>query len=380
MRPCPIIQARAFATLGVISGGDRRIVTIPLLSRVLVVLKATLQKPTGERLKIHGILETAILLCVTRMLPVLDLTTLVVRQLFWLGCSLLVINQDGVFKASVRLIEELLKALDASGTFDLNPLSSFFMGCRGRLESSLKKLDEITSINFRHSFDFALVAHLVKGVRQQTTKPLAVSFVSSILSIAAKSEAPDALLGYLALLLVDPERFDSDQVAPWAKGKDLSDVLWTKMVCSDLKHGALLFALLSTLVRSSVNEREKALLYKTLAAGLRALPQAAPVVAGRIFPLLNQIIQRSQSAEMTNHVLAIVEALPVLVMEPASFSEFKQGTLPEATLESTGFGAIFQADRALVETDVLDRPSVIVRKVIAHMIEVMLQDESDLTF
>ena len=71
---------------------------------------------------------------------------------------------------------------------------------QGPLEPMLQKLDQLTGLNFEHSFSFAVAGHLLKGMRNPSTKTATVRLLSTFVDVC-KENSPSNLLGYLAALL-----------------------------------------------------------------------------------------------------------------------------------------------------------------------------------
>lgn len=110
--------------------------------------------------------------------------------MFWLAFVLLEIDEPSLFAVAIGFLEVVLKSLDAHDCFaglnssapSLSPLPflfppsvdfaipkdgiiSYCMAAREEcgLEEALSKADQVTGINFKTSFSFAIAGHLLKA-------------------------------------------------------------------------------------------------------------------------------------------------------------------------------------------------------------------------
>jgi hypothetical protein len=115
-----------------------------------------------------------------------------------------------LFHASVVLLESILKVLDDNGCLKGQGLATYCMEARdSTLEPHLAKLDQLTGISFKQQFSFAVAGHLLKGVRNATTKTTTTRVMSTLIDVCREQVGAN-MLGYLAALL--PHRGDDMHV------------------------------------------------------------------------------------------------------------------------------------------------------------------------
>ena len=68
------------------------------------------------------------------------------------------------------------------------------------MDSYLNKLDDLSGLNFKYDFSFAMAGHLLKGLRTSATKAATTRLLTDIIDFHCESN-PAQILGYLAALM-----------------------------------------------------------------------------------------------------------------------------------------------------------------------------------
>ncbi|CAH8516650.1 unnamed protein product [Schistosoma bovis] len=130
----------------------------------------------------------AIIICLTRLLPLLPSDSETHQPLFWIALGILQLDEVSLYAAGLALLEQNLLTLDQNGTFERDSLSSIMMRCREQFILQYKQMDHAVGLSFRDSFHFALVGHLLKGFRHPDVKTVArtIRVLNLLLGITAK--------------------------------------------------------------------------------------------------------------------------------------------------------------------------------------------------
>ncbi|XP_071038330.1 neurofibromin isoform X2 [Parasteatoda tepidariorum] len=195
----PALQPRALIVFGCISKTVRDL-DLKQLLRILVRALESFQDLQ---------LIEAIIMCLTRLHPLLRPESPIHRALFWVSISVLQLDDMALYAAGLALLEQNLHTLDSQGLFESNTLEFIMMSSREPLEWHFKQLDHSVGLSFKTNFHFALVGHLIKGFRHPT--PTTVSrttrVLNTILGIVAKPHKRDKFqvtpesVAYLAALV-----------------------------------------------------------------------------------------------------------------------------------------------------------------------------------
>ncbi|XP_073824819.1 neurofibromin 1 isoform X6 [Musca autumnalis] len=185
----PALQPRALIVFGCIS----KSVTDQEVKQLLRILVKAVESFTDITL------IEAIVMCLTRIQPLLRPESPIHRNLFWVAISVLQLDEGNLYGAGLALLEQNLHTLKSQGCFDNANIAEVMMGTREKLEWHFKQLDHAVGLSFRSNFHFALAGHLIKGFRHPT--PTTVSRTSRILTM---------LLGIIA----KPCRRDKFEVTP----------------------------------------------------------------------------------------------------------------------------------------------------------------------
>ena len=111
----------------------------------------------------------AIVMCLTRLLPLLPSNSPIHKFMFWISISILQLEDASLYVAGLALLEQNLHTLESHGTLDMQPFDKIMMEAREPLEWQFKQLDQAVGLSFKSKFHFALVGHLIKGFRHQNT-------------------------------------------------------------------------------------------------------------------------------------------------------------------------------------------------------------------
>eukprot|EP01088_Endostelium_zonatum_P001229 TRINITY_DN1152_c0_g1_i2.p1 TRINITY_DN1152_c0_g1~~TRINITY_DN1152_c0_g1_i2.p1 ORF type:complete len:302 (-),score=77.30 TRINITY_DN1152_c0_g1_i2:4-909(-) len=230
--------------------------------------------------------------------------------MFWVAMILLEMDEVKLFAAAINLLEMVIRTLDTADCFE-DGLAPYCMSAReqGGLDTFLSKADNITGINFRTSFSFAVAAHLLKGLRRPETKTSTTRVLSLLVDISAKSGVGTSMLGYLAALLpVKGEDMEHLKQLLGAEGF-MYQYLFTEQMLPDTMNAALLFTTLVTLLKSSDAEVEQLFIYQSLREGVLTMPEAFPVVYQDLIPKMKAAIKNSQNQEIIDACLSIMKSI-----------------------------------------------------------------------
>ncbi|XP_060809014.1 neurofibromin [Amyelois transitella] len=176
----PALQPRALIVFGCISKN----VTDDDMKQLLRILVKAL-----ESFNDLALLE-ALIMCLTRLQPLLHPESPIHKALFWVSLSVLQLDEPTLYAAGLALMEQNLHTLDSQGQFDTKSLEISLMETRDPLEWHFKQLDHAVGLSFRSNFHFALVGHLIKGYRH----PLAATVsrtcrvLSALLAVTARRD------------------------------------------------------------------------------------------------------------------------------------------------------------------------------------------------
>lgn len=151
----------------------------------------------------------AIVMCLTRLQPLLRAESPIHKALFWVSISILQLDEIALYASGLALLEQNLLTLESQGAFDLDSVSSTMLSTRDPLEWYFKQLDHSVGLSFKANFHFALVGHLIKGYRHasQVTVSRTTRILSMLLDIVAKPTGRDKYevtkdnVAYLAALV-----------------------------------------------------------------------------------------------------------------------------------------------------------------------------------
>ncbi len=179
----PALQPRAIIVYGCISKQATE-ANIKQLLRMMV-------KALECHSDIH--LIEAIVMCLTRLLPLLPARSPLHKFMFWIAISVLQLEDASLYAAGLALLEQNLHTLDANGLLDHAPIEKTMMDAREPLEWQFKQLDQAVGLSFKSKFHFALVGHLLKGFRHpvQNTVARTIRLLHILLGIVAKSDKQD---------------------------------------------------------------------------------------------------------------------------------------------------------------------------------------------
>ncbi|CAG2240905.1 Neurofibromin [Mytilus edulis] len=195
----PALQPRAIIVFGCIS----KTVTDSEVKQLLKIMMKALESFTDL------VLIEAIVMCLTRLQPLLRSDSPIHKFLFWVAISVLQLDEISLYAAGLALLEQNLHTLDNMGLFDIKPLEVIMIETREPLEWHFKQLDHAMGLSFKANFNFALVGHLLKGFRhpQATTVSRTIRVLNQLLSITVKPtnrdkfEVTPQTVPYLAALV-----------------------------------------------------------------------------------------------------------------------------------------------------------------------------------
>lgn len=167
----PALQPRSIIVFGCIT---KSIADHEIIQLLRILVKAL------ESFQDLQLIES-IIMCLTRLQPLLNPESPIHRSLFWIAISVLQLDEISLYASGLALLEQNLHTLDSFGTFDSNTLKNVMMTTREPLEWHFKQLDHSVGLSFKSNFHCALVGHLIKGFRHTT--PTTVSRTTRVLNM-----------------------------------------------------------------------------------------------------------------------------------------------------------------------------------------------------
>ncbi|CAH2003701.1 unnamed protein product [Acanthoscelides obtectus] len=179
----PALQPRALIVFGCIS---KSITDHDMVQLLKILVKAL------ESFNDIFLIE-ALVMCLTRLQPVLRPESPIHRALFWVATSVLQLDEASLYASGLALLEQNLHTIESQGVFDEQTLESVMMQVRDPLEWHFKQLDHAVGLSFKANFHFALVGHLLKGYRHPTptTVSRTIRILTMLLSIVARPQRRD---------------------------------------------------------------------------------------------------------------------------------------------------------------------------------------------
>jgi len=257
-----------------------------------------------------------LIMCLNYLYEYLPPTSAYFKSLFWVAMSIVQISDVKLFNAAVSLLETILKIQDFSGGFGGGIEECYMIVREGPIDQILAKLGQVSGLNFGNSFSFGVAGHLLKGLKHPKAKENTSRLLSSFLDISIKTQIGTNILGYLAALLpVEGQipilrELALDSGAP----KNVHQYFYTEQLVPDVKHAALLFTFLVTILQNTDKEHEQIFIYDALKEGVIFMPQAFCVIEDILFPMMSEVLQRSQIPKLIESVHSIME----------SFYQYKQ--------------------------------------------------------
>uniref|UniRef100_A0A336KLD7 CSON013094 protein n=1 Tax=Culicoides sonorensis TaxID=179676 RepID=A0A336KLD7_CULSO len=148
----PALQPRALIVFGCIT----KTITDQDVKQLLRILVKALESFNDI------VLLEALVMCLTRLQPLLRPESPIHRALFWVAVSVLQLDEVTLYAAGLALLEQNLHTLNSQGLFEKQNLADVMMSTREPLEWHFKQLDHAVGLSFKSNFHFALVGHLLK--------------------------------------------------------------------------------------------------------------------------------------------------------------------------------------------------------------------------
>ena len=151
----------------------------------------------------------AIVMCLTRLQPLLRPESPIHKALFWVSISILQLDEIVLYASGLALLEQNLQTLESQGVFNVDCIATTMLATRDPLEWYFKQLDHSVGLSFKANFHFALVGHLIKGYRHAATTTVSrtTRILSMLLDLVAKPTGRDKFdvtkdnVAYLAALV-----------------------------------------------------------------------------------------------------------------------------------------------------------------------------------
>ncbi len=195
----PALQPRAIIVYGCIS----KIATEANIKHLLRMMVKALESHSDINL------IESIVMCLTRLLPLLSAKSSLHKFMFWIAISILQLEDASLYVAGLALLEQNLHTLETHGILENQSIEKTMMDAREPLEWQFKQLDQAVGLSFKSKFHFALIGHLIKGFRHpvQNTVARTIRLLHILLGIVAKHEKRDKFqvtqtsIPYLAALI-----------------------------------------------------------------------------------------------------------------------------------------------------------------------------------
>ncbi|KAK9889237.1 hypothetical protein WA026_004512 [Henosepilachna vigintioctopunctata] len=179
----PALQPRALIVFGCIS----KSITDQDMKQLLRILVKALESFSDI------VLIEALVMCMTRLQPLLRPESPIHKALFWVATSVLQLDEISLYASGLALLEQNLHTLDSQGIFDDRSIEQVMMSTREPLEWHFKQLDHAVGLSFKANFHFAIVGHLLKGYRHPTATTVSRTsrVLTMLLAIVAKTQRRD---------------------------------------------------------------------------------------------------------------------------------------------------------------------------------------------
>jgi neurofibromin 1 len=192
--PNLVLQPRTFVALGVIaSEADNTTVEFDrLLSQVLISLYAHLTIYDDE----SPAVLLSIIACLTDLLagmgageqPLSESRTVFLLSIFWVAVGLVQLADSQIFMVALNLITQTLRILESKGAFlDYGMSPTLALHRESRFADQATALDASYGVWFSADFSFAFSAHMMRGLKQPSTKQAAMEALMTVLEIAGRS-------------------------------------------------------------------------------------------------------------------------------------------------------------------------------------------------
>lgn len=321
-----VLQPRAMVMLG-------SLLNTPQLcaDQVVEQILGVLQKSFGQKVDAEPDLQVSVLLTLSMMIPHLPRDTGMLKPLFWLGTTLLHLDSQPIFSASLSLLDACVKTADARSLFDNSSVEDYFMSLRKLpgVGQCLMQIDKEVGVSFATNFSFSFCTGLLKGIKSAKTKTATLSLLSSMLNIGSNFLKPDGL-GYLAALLP----FKSLEKVGSRDGRQ--QFLWTREVIPNETFSVLLFSVWVSLLKQGKGfESETQTIYVLLEEGIRFEPLAISGTYLDLLPQLREVVQSSKDNEIVASALGIMEQMFSINMTKVS-----DKALPVQFLKDLNFKAL----------------------------------------
>lgn len=342
----PLLQPRAIASLGILCRSPT-LVTAKLIQDLLTLLRSSLASFSARKTD----LTVSILLCLTRMTEQIQSSNQsYFKAFFWIAMSILQIHDIKIFMGGVQMLEAVVKMYYENDCLKNIGLAAYCNSAKqGSVKGALGKLDQITGADFNSNFSFAVATHLLKGLKNSTTKAVTIRTLSTLVDLGREPNPAD-LLGYLAALIPhkgdDTTHLKQTIIRACGESGNPTATLWHNALIPDLNHAGLLCCYLATTLKSSDFEHEKLFLFKLFEDGVVFNPEALFISHDVLVPRLQQVYINSQNQELFESALNIFSYIFQYNLESNSvISKFTK-----QHLANIGFGGLAEADMFLPAT------------------------------
>jgi len=332
------LQPRAIIGLGVLAQSSL-LITDELVGNLISLLRNALssctKKPIDE-------LTLAIISCLSRNFTHIRPDSKFYTSFFWIGMSLCQIQDKKLFASCVQFLDTIVRVMSDHGCFKGVGLATFCKKSRkGKSEQMLTKLDQISGISFKYDFSFAIAGHLLKGLKNVSTKAAVTRLLNTFVSYSMENN-PANVTGYFAAIMPHCGDNISEpcRLRLLACSETGTSIFNPKMVPDKIR-ATLLFTYFGTILKSAESEHEQLYVYKALDEGAQFMPDCLPVTFDVLMKKIENVLSNSQNEDIINAVLKIMSS----VYEQGLESTSAVTTLKKEYMASIGYASLATCDQ-----------------------------------
>lgn len=344
----PALQTRSFLMLGVISSHA----SSHVITRTLKVMEETVSQHEDD----VPLLES-IVLCLTRLIPLLEHNTKLVHNLFWVAVGVMELGEPTLYAAALNLLEGCIKTFVSNGELEQQMLVDVVHSTREALLWPLNQLDREVGISFDSDFNFALSALLFKGfshplstIRTYTQELLTTLFFLHSPQNSDALQITENNLAYLTALFPESEilrqqlqdnRTRLSSLIPSVQDREdkegnpvMYSLLLDTVTIATHKSQILFLHMLSSALIQTQNEQKICLLYEFLANASDVYDDIFPLIHLHLVQHLSETLQSSQNP-------AIIRAVQKLISTAVKSSN-SSILIKHSFISDIGFGGVSQ--------------------------------------
>eukprot|EP00794_Sanderia_malayensis_P014143 gene14143-15620_t len=361
----PALQSRSIIVLGCIS----REVDDTIIRNLLQVLVKAVSIYNEPRL------VESVIICLAKLQPLLPKGSRFHKALFWIAIGILQLSELNLFPAGLVLLDRSIETLDNHGVFDKDSIEDALMAVRtsNSLDWVCKQMDHVVGLSFNTNFNFALAAHVLKGLRHPSakTKSAAVRILNVLLNICKKhkdckdkfivtKETIPYLAGLLAIssevrtrlhassrtsvffkslsknplcssmediadstrvsIVISPPTEVSEKPSSFVWPADCHNLILDPGVLDDTESQALLLVLLATLTEFTTDDAEARILYGVLAEASIVFQDVFPITFSILNRKLCNVLTHCEDSATLAAVHTIVQSTSAMTIDKSSLN------------------------------------------------------------